>query len=58
MTNPFERGRIPWWNAFGAKPVSVVRMNTGALALRVRLGSGERVVMPLHPATLEQGGQP
>ncbi len=48
MTNPFERARIPWWNALGAKPVSVVRMNTGALALRVRLGSGERVVMPLH----------
>jgi hypothetical protein len=51
MAEPFKQGRVPWWNAPGFKPESIVRLDQKCLGLRVRLASGERITMPLGPAT-------
>jgi hypothetical protein len=51
--HPFKTGGMPWWNACGSKPQSIVRLDDRRLGLRVRLASGDRVTMPLGQATFD-----
>jgi hypothetical protein len=53
VEHPFKRRGTPWWNAPGAEPQSIVRLDSKCLGLRVKLASGERVTMPLGQTTFD-----
>lgn len=55
MLSVLKRSR-PWWNSNGNRPQSIVRLSDGCLGLRVTLGAGECVTMPLGRTTLKSLG--